>query len=123
VLFYLLTWLLFPRLPAPQRLLIAIGLEVAWEIAENTPLVIRLYRRQALAQGYSGDSVINSLSDTLAMTLGFLLAWRLPTASVVALAVVTEIVLGLAIRDNFTLNALNFIHQFEFVRLWQSGAR
>lgn len=120
-LFYLLTWLAFPALPAGGRLLIAVGPEAVWEIAENTPLVIQLYRSQALAQGYSGDSVLNSISDTLMMAPGFLLAWRLPLWSVVALAATTEIALDLEIRDNLTLNLLNFIHPFEIITRWRNG--
>ena len=38
--FYGLLHLIAPRLPVMTRLLIAIGLEVAWEIAENLPIVI-----------------------------------------------------------------------------------
>jgi hypothetical protein len=121
-LFYLLVWIAAPRLPVAQRFLIALALEVGWEIAENTPVAIRLYRKQALAQGYFGDSIVNSIVDTLAMILGFLLAWRLPVAIVVALSVLLEIGLAVAIRDNFALNVLNFIYPFEFVHRWQSGA-
>ncbi|MEF3368063.1 DUF2585 family protein [Methylocystis sp. 9N] len=122
MLFYLLASIAAPRLPAAHRFLIALALEVGWEIAENTPVVIRLYRKQSLAQGYFGDSIVNSLVDTLAMAFGFFLAWRLPLILVVALLATIEIGLALAIRDNFTLNVLNFIHPFDFIRKWQSGA-
>jgi hypothetical protein len=64
-LFYFGLWLLFPRLPVWQRFILAVACESAWEILENTPVVIRHYRQQALAQGYVGDSIINSLSDSL----------------------------------------------------------
>jgi hypothetical protein len=61
-----------PRLPLGARLLIAMGIEIGWEITENTPMVIQHYRQQALAAGYRGDSILNSLSDTLMMSTGFL---------------------------------------------------
>lgn len=122
ILFYLLASIAAPRLPVAQRFLIALALEVGWEIAENTPFAIKFYRKQALAQGYAGDSVVNSLVDTLTMAFGFFLAWRLPVAIVVALSAILEIGLALAIRDNFTLNVLNFIHPFDAVHRWQSGA-
>ena len=77
-IFYGALSLLFPRLSVFQRLAIAVSVEVAWEITENTPMVIQHYREQALAQGYTGDSVINSISDTVFMILGFLFAWRAP---------------------------------------------
>ena len=70
-LFYLALWFFFPRMSFLARLALAVGIEVAWEIAENTPTVINHYREQALALGYTGDSILNSLSDTLAMAAGF----------------------------------------------------
>lgn len=119
MLLYLLTRLLLPRYPMGGRLLVAIGIEAGWEIVENTPLVIRLYRAQALALGYSGDSILNSISDTFMMALGFILAWRLPLWGVVALAVAMEVALAALIRDDFTLNLLNLIHPFDVIRRWQ----
>src|SRR3989344_1172342 len=65
-LFYLALWYFFPRMPIAYRFLIALGVEVGWELIENTPMVIEHYRQQALAQGYVGDSILNSVSDTLA---------------------------------------------------------
>src|SRR3989344_318404 len=46
ILFYALLTYFFPRVPVWARLLIATGVELAWEIAENTPLVIQHYRDQ-----------------------------------------------------------------------------
>jgi hypothetical protein len=120
-IFYFLLSVLFPRLPITKRLLMAMGIEIAWELSENTPWVINKYREQALAQGYTGDSIINSVSDTLAMVFGFILARRLPVWSIILLALLMEVIVGIYIRDNLTLNILNFVHQFEFIRHWQSG--
>jgi Protein of unknown function (DUF2585) len=120
-IFYLLLWLAFPRMNIWQRLALAIGIEVAWEIVENTPWLIDHYRQQALAQGYTGDSIINSVSDSLAMIFGFVLASRLPVWATVSLAVFLEAWVGYSIRDNLTLNILNFIHPFDFITRWQSG--
>lgn len=120
-IFYLLTWLAAPRAPASQRLLLAIGVEALWEILENSSFFVQLYRQQALAQGYTGDSVINSVSDVFMMSIGFVLAWRLPVWAVVGLAAAMEIGLALAIRDNLTLNLLNFIYPTEAIHRWQSG--
>jgi len=120
-LFYFLTWLAAPRLSPVQRLLIAVGVEAGWEVFENTPFVIDAYRKQALAQGYVGDSIVNSLSDLFMMSLGFVMAWRLPVWMVIGLALATETGLALAIRDNLTLNLLNFLYPTEIVQAWQSG--
>ena len=119
--FYLLLWLIAPRLPLGVRLVIAIGLEAGWEIIENTPLIMERYRRSALAEGYFGDSVINSISDTLAAIFGFLLARLLPVWSSVALVVAMELFVGYMIRDNLTLNIIQLIHPNAVISNWQTG--
>src|SRR5947207_1520666 len=120
-IFYALSWLIAPRLQVYWRLAMAVGLEASWEIAENTPWVIEAYRRQALAQGYVGDSIINSLMDNVSMVLGFLLAWKLPWKATVALAIAMEAGVAYFIHDNLTLNILGFFHQFDFITAWQSS--
>ena len=119
-IFYLLLWFLLPRMPIAVRLALAVGIEVAWEITENTPAVIQHYREQALAQGYSGDSIVNSISDTLSMMIGFALAWRLPVSIILIIALALEIFVAYSIRDNLTLNIINLIHAFPFIHDWQS---
>ena len=118
---YLLIWLIAPRMPFGLQLALATGLESAWEVIENTPFVIERYRQSALAQGYFGDSVINSVSDTVAAMLGFVLARVLPIWSSVALVIVIELFLGYMIRDNFTLNVIQLIYPNEIISHWQSG--
>jgi hypothetical protein len=120
-IFYLFLKLLFPRLPIATRFLLAVGIEVSWELWENSTYIINKYREQALAQGYTGDSILNSVADTLAMVIGFLAAWRWPVWAIIVLAIAMEIFVGYSIRDNLLLNVLNFIHQSEFIRTWQSG--
>ena len=63
----------------------ALLVEAAWEVIENTPFVIDRYRTATAALGYTGDSVINSLSDIAMMILGFYVARRLPVWASVAL--------------------------------------
>jgi Protein of unknown function (DUF2585) len=103
------------------RFVLAIGLEMSWELLENTPLIINRYRQSGPAQGYAGDSVINSVFDTLSMVLGFALARVLPVWTVVALAVAMEIVTGYIIRDNLLLNIVQLIYPTEFISNWQLG--
>jgi hypothetical protein len=101
--------------------MLALGLEAGWEILENSPVIIDRYRQQALAQGYTGDSVLNSVSDTLAMAFGFVLARLLPVWVTVTLAVAMELFVGFMIRDNLTLNIIQLIYPSQVISSWQSG--
>lgn len=121
LLFYWVLSLVAPRLPVLVRLLIALGIEVSWELIENTPMVIDQYRQQALAAGYTGDSILNSLSDTVAMMVGFVAAWRLPVWGSIAIGLGLEALPLWAIRDGLSLNILNLLHQFDFISRWQSS--
>ena len=120
IFYAVLTWLL-PKTPVTTRLFLAIGVEAAWEIAENTPMVIERYRSATISLNYYGDSIVNSVTDTLAMIAGFFLARRLPIWMTVLAAVMMEIAVGAVIRDNLTLNVIMLLHPFESIQHWQSG--
>lgn len=119
--FYLLSWL-FPRMPLSTRFLMALGIEVGWELLENTPMVIDHYRQQALAQGYIGDSILNSVSDSVAMILGFLYAARFKGWAAIALVVGFELFTMYMIRDGLILNIIGLVHPFPAITAWQASA-
>jgi len=101
---------------------LAVLLEATWEVFENTPFVIDRYRAATISLDYYGDSIVNSMSDIIAMTLGFWIARRAPVKASLALVVVLEVVVAAVIRDNLTLNILMLIHPFDAVKRWQLGA-
>jgi hypothetical protein len=118
---YLLLWLVAPRASPGLRFVLAVGLEASWEIIENTPFVIDRYSQLALAQGYVGDSVVNSVGDTLAGAFGFVLARMLPVWSSAALVIAMELFVGYMVDDNLTRNIIQLIHPNGAISLWQAG--
>jgi hypothetical protein len=119
MLFYGALWLVARKLPVRHRLLIAVVVEAGWELLENSPLIINRYREATIALGYTGDSVLNSMSDILMMSLGFLFAWRVKPWLTVATLVVLEAGCALWVRDNLTLNIIMLIHPVEAIKHWQ----
>ena len=121
LLFYWLLWLVFRRWPVERRFLAAMAIETAWELVENTPLIIDRYREATIALGYTGDSIVNSVSDIAMMAVGFLAARRLPVWASVAAALAMELAALLAIRDNLTLNIIMLLAPNDAIRAWQAG--
>jgi hypothetical protein len=96
-------------MPVRLRVACAFGIEASWEIVENTPFVIERYRQSAHALGYSGDSLVNSIGDSLSMGVGFALARVLPVRVSIATVVGVELFLAAMIHDNLTLNIFHLI--------------
>ncbi|RDL49654.1 hypothetical protein BLJAPNOD_00758 [Ensifer sp. M14] len=120
-LFYGLSHLLLRGKPLTAKLFLAMVIESAWEIAENTPMIINRYRSATISLDYFGDSILNSTMDTLAMVAGFMFAARMPVWLTVLIAICFELFTGWLIRDNLTLNVIMLVWPLDAVREWQAG--
>jgi hypothetical protein len=121
LLFYAGLWLAFRKWPVETRFLVALAIEATWEILENTPMIINRYREETAALGYTGDSVLNSVSDIAMMALGFLIARKLPLWWTVAFVIALELIPLAVIRDNLTLNVWMLLSPSETIKAWQAG--
>jgi len=121
--FYGALWLVSRWIPMSigTRLILAVAIEASWEVVENTDWLINRYRGQTVALDYYGDSVINSVADTLFMIVGFFLARWWPVWLTIAMAIALELIVGYMIRDNLTLNVLMLVWPVQAVLDWQAG--
>ena len=121
LLFYAALWFIARRWPVEWRFLAAVVIEASWEIVENTPLIIDRYREATAALGYSGDSVLNSVSDIMMMAIGFLIARKLPVWATITLLLVLELIPLFVIRDNLTLNVWMLLAPDKSIAAWQAA--
>lgn len=109
------------RTSLATRGLIALALEAAWELLENSPIIINRYREVTASLDYSGDSILNSVADVGWCLVGFWFASKAPWWASVLLLIVAEVGCAWWVRDNLTLNVLMLIHPVDAVRDWQMG--
>jgi hypothetical protein len=118
ILFFLVGWLA-RKWTWHWQLWLAIAVEAAWEIFENTPFVINRYRTTTAALGYNGDSVLNSTGDIIACVAGILIARRLGWRATCILFLSIEVVLLVTLRDSLLLNVLMLLVSSEALIEWQ----
>ena len=121
MIFYGVLRLVWLRRPFVAHLAVATMIEVLWEVAENSPVVIDRYRETTASLGYYGDSVLNSTGDVLFCIVGFFIASHISRRANVITIVATEVILLLWIRDNITLNVLMLLYPIPVIRAWQLG--
>jgi hypothetical protein len=131
--FFLLLWLVFKKglkwtLPAGLLFMLAVAIEAGWEIIENTDFIINRYREKTIARGYSGDTILNSVGDTLAMAVGYLFTMRYRIWTVVAGFLLLDLALLIGLRDNLSLNVIMLlfggwdIELIQSIKRWQQSA-
>ena len=118
-LFFWLITLLFRRMPRAWQFWLALLLESAWEVFENTSFVINKYRTETAALGYQGDTIVNSLGDLSCALLGFVIARQLGVRRSLILFVLIEAVLIFWIHDSLLLQILMLVRPVEAIKLWQ----
>jgi len=120
---YFLLWLVFKQLPVGARLSLAVVLEAAWEILENSPFIIDRYRAGTISMNYYGDTIVNSISDTLTAMIGFMLAASVPLSATIVAGIAIEAGLAFAIRDNLALNIVMLVHEVPWIKAWQAAGQ
>lgn len=128
MVFYGFLWLIavkmnFPRFVMKYRFLVALLLEAGWELLENSPIIINRYREATIAQGYVGDSVLNSVSDIGMVVVGFIIARYAKVWMTILLIVAFEVGCLFWVRDNLTLNVLMLAHPVESIKVWQAEGK
>lgn len=118
MLFYAVMWKTSRHWAAGWMFVAAAFASIGWEIVENMPFMIAIFADD-LAQSYGGDSVVNSLGDTLFTLAGFALAMSLPARGTLATAAALEIAALVAIHDSFLLTFALVLYPSETVLAWQ----
>ena len=118
-LFFWLIALLFPRLTKAWQFWLALLLESAWEVFENTSFVINKYRTETAALGYQGDTVVNSLGDLACALVGYLIARQIGFRRSLILFLLIELVLILWIHDSLLLQIVMLVRPVEAIKSWQ----
>src|SRR5690348_12710206 len=119
LLWYALTWLMARSQPRAMRALMALALEAAFEVIENSDFAIRRYRANTMSLDYYGDSVMNSMCDILMCMAGFAIAAVAPTRFAMIAVIALELVLALWIRDDLALNIVMLIRPVGAILKWQ----
>ena len=126
-LLFFLGLLLLPRVSLAWRTVIAASIECAWELVENSSFIIDRYRTATVSADYYGDAVLNSLSDVIFATAGFVFSWwvvknaRLGWPVWLATVALCEIGMIVTVRDSLAINVIMLIHPVEAIRAWQLG--
>ncbi len=119
VLFFWIISAAFRSMDFSRQLTLAVAVEAAWELLENSNFIIEKYRENTASLDYFGDSVANSVGDVIACIVGFLIAFKLGRLWSLAFFIGVEIFLLLWIRDGLILNIIMLLHPIDGVKNWK----
>lgn len=119
VLIVLIWRILFPRLPMRFAFLAGVVTAVSWEVIEHTDYVLDRFREATISFGYHGDSVLNSVMDSIFMSIGLYTATLLRRRNIIILFLTVELVSAVFARDSLILSTLMLLYPIETVKTWQ----
>lgn len=119
VMFFWLINLLFKKYSFSWQLFIAVFVECAWEILENSNFIIEKYRKNTASLDYFGDSIFNSIGDVFACAFGFIIAYKLGVWRSLLFFLIVELFLIFWIRDSLLINIIMLIHPIDAIKTWQ----
>ena len=121
LVFFWAVRLVFKRWTWQWQLWLALAIEAAWEVVENTEWVIDRYRDATAALGYTGDTILNSFGDLLACLIGIYVAHRIGWRFTWILFLACELLLIVTIRDSLLLNIVMLFVPIQAIKQWQMG--
>jgi len=121
VLIVMLWRFLFPRLPMRYAFLAGVVTAVSWEVIEHTEFVLNRFREATISFGYRGDSVLNSMMDSIFMSIGLYTATLLRLRNIIILFLTVELISASFARDSLILSTLMLLYPIESVKTWQMG--
>jgi hypothetical protein len=105
-------WLTSRPWPLGWMMVAAAAFSAGWEVIENTPWIIAAFGQSEIGANYAGDTIVNSLGDSVFVLAGFVAALRLPLMLVIALALMAEAAVTIAINDGLVLSTARLIAGF-----------
>ncbi|WP_157944640.1 DUF2585 family protein [Mangrovicella endophytica] len=80
-----------------------------WEAMENTPAIVALFSSSPNAEHYAGDSLLNSLGDTLFALGGAATFPRLSRTGLIIILAAIETAVTLGVGDGFIVGTLRLL--------------
>ncbi|RVJ83436.1 DUF2585 family protein [Sinorhizobium medicae] len=100
-----------PHFTLARRAAYAVMSSVFWEMCENLPFVIGILGTEGTQLAYSGDSIVNSLSDAFTGLIGFAVASRISTPVTVSAMLALEVPTFTWIGDSVVAGVLRYRHR------------
>lgn len=91
-------------------LLLVVFSSTIWEVIENLPPVIEMFGYEGQPKlSYHGDSIVNSLGDTMVTTFGGTTAFFLSRWVALAVILIIELVMSVWIGDGYVLGLMQIL--------------